>query len=149
MKRFKTYLSEIFNNNKTESEDHPDLLKDQNEDDTLTDKNKFVYSYIPKDEEGNLLKNRAIRTWMLKTKEGDWETSFTVGGTNVTKEEKEFPADVTERVFGHLKHFVDTVKKNLGNPPTIKYETRNKKKHRIYQAVAKRLGTKATNMEIL
>jgi hypothetical protein len=149
MKKFKTYLLEIFNQNKTESEDHPDLLKDQNEDDTSTDKNKFVYSHIPKDENGNPMKDREIRTWMLKNKEGDWETSFTVGGTNVTKQEKEFPADVTERVFGHLKHFVDTVKKNSGNPPTIRYETPNKKKHRIYQAVARRLGVKATNMEIL
>jgi hypothetical protein len=147
MKNFKTYLLEIFNQNKTELEDHPDLLKDQ--DDPSTDKNKFVYSYIPNDDEGNPIKDREIRTWMLKNKQGDWETSFTVGGTTETKEDKEFPSDVTERVFGHLMHFVDTVKRKLGNPPTIKYETLNKKKHRIYQAVAKRLGTKAQNMQTL
>jgi len=147
MKRFKTYLLEIFNTNKKISDDHPDLLKDQN--DTSTDKNKFVYSYIPKDNEGNPIKDRELRTWMLRNKQGNWETSFTVGGTTETKEDKEFPSDVTERVFGHIQHFVDTVKRNSGNSPIFTYETRNKKKHRIYQAVAKKLGVKAQNMEIL
>lgn len=149
MKSFKEFLVEIFNKNKTQSEDHPDLLRDQNQDNSPENENKFVYSYVPKDNEGNPINSRAIRTWMLKNKEGDWETSFTVGGTNVTKKESEFPADVTKRVFGHVQHFVDTIKRKSGKPPTIKYETPNKKKHRIYQAAAKRLGVTAKNMDIL
>lgn len=146
MKKFKEYLLEIFNRNKTEVEDHPDYLKG---DGGATDENKFVYSYVPKDDKGNPIKNREIRTWMLKNKGGDWETTFTVGGTHETKHGAEFPSDVTQRVFGHLQHFVDAVNKRTGTPPRIKYETVNKKKHRIYQAVAKRLGTTAKNMQTL
>ena len=70
MKSFKEFLVEIFNKNKTQSEDHPDLLKDQNQDNSPENENKFVYSYVPKDKEGNPINSRAIRTWMLKNKEG-------------------------------------------------------------------------------
>lgn len=144
MKSFREYLLEIFNRTETDSEDHPDFLKGE-----TPDENKFVYSYIPKDTKGNPMNDKKIRTWMLKNKVGDWEVTFTVGGSHDTKHGKEFPSDVTKRVFGHLKHFVDTTKKRSGNAPHIKYETVNKKKQRIYQAVAKRLGTTAKNMQNL
>ena len=144
MKSFKEYLLEIFNRKESDSEDHPDFLKGE-----TPDESKFVYSHVPKDSNGNPIKEKEIRTWMLKNKGGDWEVTFTVGGSHETKKGKEFPSDVAKRVFSHLQHFVDTTKKRSGNPPHIKYETVNKKKQRIYQAVAKRLGTTAQNMQTL
>lgn len=144
MKSFKEYLLEIFNRKESDSEDHPDFLKRE-----TPDENTFVYSHVPKDSKGNPIKEKEIRTWMLKREGGDWEVTFIVGGIVDTRKAKEFPSDVSERVFGHLRHFVDTTKKRSGNAPHIKYETVNKKKQRIYQAVVKRLGATAKNIQTL
>ena len=53
--------------------------------------------------------------------------------------------DVTKKVFDHMSHFVNAHRFVTRANPTIQYDTTNPKKHRIYQAAAKRLGITAEN----
>ena len=66
------------------------------------------------------------------------EFSFSTVGS------KKFPSHVTKAAFDHIHHFVRS--RGIKN---IMYYTPDKKKHRIYQAGAKKLGITAVNMSYL
>jgi hypothetical protein len=61
-----------------------------------------------------------------------------------TVRSRNFPSHVTRSVFDHIHHFVRS--RGIKN---IMYYTPDKKKHRIYQAGAKKLGITAVNMSYL
>jgi hypothetical protein len=70
---------------------------------------------------------------------------FTVGGRTSSLGHKDFPSDVTAKVFDHISHFVKAHSLVARATPKITYDTTHPKKHRIYQAAAKRLGIEAEN----
>jgi len=70
---------------------------------------------------------------------------FTVGGRTSSLGHKDFPSDVTAKVFDHISHFVRAHSLVARATPKITYDTTHPKKHRIYQAAAKRLGIEAEN----
>jgi len=153
MLRFKQYLSEIFRPHGGMGEhglDHPDLLRPHQDrwtnllkkpDDAQT----VLYYHTPKDKEGKLISGKTIRTSFVKHGENRWDVMFTVGGTTYTHGNQNFPSDVTKKVFDHISHFVKAHRFVTGANPTITYDTTHPKKHRIYQAAAKRLGIEAQN----
>ena len=151
MLTFRQYITEIFRQQGTYSIDqsnHPDLLSRRRRvllgfDDNDIDR---LYEYTPKNAKGEPITSQRIRTFFEKTEKNSWAVTFSVGGATRTKGEAHFPSHVTQKVFDHFKHFVDTTKQLSGKAPHIQYDTTHPKKHRIYQAVAKRLGVTAENM---
>lgn len=140
MLTFRQYLSEIFRQEGTYTVDqpsHPDLRKDSDE--------EVYYVHTPKNAKGEPIRNQEVRTSFFRTGENSWDVTFSVGGSTRTKGSSQFPSHITKKVFDHFKHFVDTTKQLAGKAPHIQYETTHPKKHRIYQAVAKRLGVTAEN----
>jgi hypothetical protein len=103
------------------------------------------YHYTPKDRTGTPIHAKKIRTSFIKHGENRWDVMFTVGGTTYTHGNQNFPSDVTKKVFDHISHFVKAHRFVTGANPTITYDTTHPKKHRIYQAAAKRLGIEAQN----
>ncbi len=105
------------------------------------------YHFTPTDKEGKPMHSRAIKTTFLSAGPKDrWEVMFKVGGVHSNDPSHEFPSHVTQRVFDHMAHFVDTTRELIGKSPTLIYDTTHPRKHRIYQLAAKRLGVKAENM---
>lgn len=140
MLTFRQYITEIFRQQGTYSIDqpkHPDLRTDSDE--------EVYYVHTPKNAKGEPINSQKIRTSFVRTGDNRWDVTFSVGGSTGTKSQSHFPSHVTNRVFDHFKHFVDTTKQLSGKAPHIQYETTHPKKHRIYQAVAKRLGVTAEN----
>ena len=153
MLRFKQYLSEIFRPHYGLGEhglDHPDLVRPHQDRWTeLTkkpdDAEMIEYHHIPKDKLGVPIHAKKIRTSFIKAGDNRWEAIFTVGGRTRTHGNMNFPSDVTKKVFDHISHFVNAHRFVTRANPTIQYDTTNPKKHRIYQAAAKRLGITAEN----
>ena len=152
MLTFKQYLSEIFKPTRGGEHvlDHPDLVRPQQDRWTeLTkkpdDAEMIEYHHTPKDRTGATIHAKKIRTSFIKAGDNRWEAIFTVGGTTYTHGNMNFPSDVTKKVFDHMSHFVNAHRFVTRANPTIQYDTTNPKKHRIYQAAAKRLGITAEN----
>jgi len=99
----------------------------------------FEYHHTPKDRTGVPIHAKKIRTSFIKAGDNRWEVVFTVGATARTQRNMNFPSDVTKKVFDHISHFVNAHRFMTRANPTIQYDTKNPKKHRIYQAAAKRL----------
>jgi hypothetical protein len=150
---FKEYLKEIFRPQYGLGEhglDHPDLVRPHQDrwtnllkkpDDAQT----VEYHYTPKDRTGVPIHDKAIRTSFVKHGENRWDVMFTVGGRTSSLGHQDFPSDVTKRVFDHISHFVKVHSLVAKATPIITYDTTHPKKHRIYQAAAKRLGIEAQN----
>ena len=146
MKSFRQYLNEIFRPQKAYSnpaERHPDMVHD--------DDGYVSYRHQPKDAEGKTIKEKEIHTTIARFSphhpDNQWEISFAVGGKMTDKYSKEFPSDVTKRVFDHVQHFVETQRRlQPKDPLQLMYDTSNPKKDRIYQKAGKRLGVKMFNV---
>jgi hypothetical protein len=156
MLTFKQYLSEIFKPTRGGEHvlDHPDLVRPHQDRWTeLTkkpdDAEMIEYHHIPKDKLGVPIHAKKIRTSFIKAGDNRWEVVFTVGATARTQRNMNFPSDVTKKVFDHISHFVNAHRFMTRANPTIQYDTKNPKKHRIYQAAAKRLGITAENNSTL
>ena len=143
MKSFQQYLSEILTPKQEyqHRRKHPDLVKD------ITDKEFINYIHTPKGKDGKPDGEKRIRTSFLKHGDHRWDVMFTVGGSTSSDafDLQEFPSTVTKRVFDHVEHFVKTHRAKTGYNPMITYDTTHPKKHRIYQAAARRLGIQAQN----
>jgi hypothetical protein len=105
----------------------------------------IAYHHTPKDRTGVPIHNKEIRTSFVKHAENRWDVMFTVGGRTSSLGHKDFPSDVTKKVFDHISHFVKAHSLVARATPKITYDTTHPKKHRIYQAAAKRLGIEAEN----
>jgi|688.fasta_scaffold105202_2 hypothetical protein len=145
MLTFRQYLSEIFRGDQTPNrgEPHPD-----HPDRTIDKEDYVVYHHKPRGENGFVISDKTIHTSFMKSPTGDhhWEVLFSVGGTHSNNPTHDFPSDVTKRVFDHFSHFVSSQIHKNGKPPVFIYDTTHPKKHRIYQAGARRLGIKAQNL---
>jgi len=141
---FRQYLSEIFRPGSTyrATDTHPDIIHDSDE--------RVAYVHKTMDEQGKAISVKTIRTEFMNLGQNNWEVMFSVGGSHATeRSSKHFPTDVAKKVFDHITHFVQTQQGLSGKKPFLQYDTVHPKKHRIYQAGAKRLGIVASNISAL
>lgn len=143
MKTFKQYISEIFDSSKiyTSKDIHPDLVPEESDNDTLT------YIFTPRDAKYNPIRERQIRTVFMRTgnQGNEWDMEFTIGGKYQNPAAGQFPEEATKKIFDHSKHFMDLHREAQGTLPRIVYGTTHPRKHRLFQAIAKKLGVEATN----
>ena len=144
MLTFRQYLAEIFRPSAVyrAKEKHPDVTHDSDE--------RVSYANITKDSKGKPISAKTIRTDFMNMGQNNWEVLFSVGGYHgIEDPSKEFPSDVARKVFDHISHFVQTQHELSGKKPFLQYDTEHPKKHRIYQAGAKRLKIVASNVSAL